>query len=141
MQKDPSPEKLLTEVELELMSILWKLKQGSVNDVMAQLPKDRALAYTSISTVLRILEQKKIVEARKEGRGHIYVPRIEKSEYEAKSVRNMVDKVFDGAPVAMVSALVKQLVDSGGADHEEIEEIRKLLQKAESSKSSKARRK
>jgi predicted transcriptional regulator len=127
-------EKLLTEVELELMTILWKLKEGSVNDVMAGLPKDRDLAYTSISTVLRILEQKKILKTRKEGRGHVYIPMVEKSDYEARSVRHMVDKVFDGAPVAMVSALVKQLVDAGGVASGELEEIRNLLQRAENSK-------
>ncbi len=125
-----STDKLLTEVELELMSILWKLEEGSVNDVMSALPKERDLAYTSISTILRILEQKKIVKTRKEGRGHVYIPVLKKPEYEAKSVRHMVDKVFDGAPIAMVSALVKQLLDTKDLNQSELTEIQVLLAKA-----------
>ena len=70
--------KLLTEVELELMTALWKLGEGSVADVLETLPKERKLAYTSVSTILRILEQKKVLKARKEGRGHVYVPMLEK---------------------------------------------------------------
>ena len=49
--------KLLTETELELMTLLWKLGEGAVNDVMDALPPQRRLAYTSVSTMLRILEQ------------------------------------------------------------------------------------
>ncbi len=132
MSKAPKElaEKLLTEVELELMSILWKLEEGSVNDVMSALPKERDLAYTSISTILRILEQKKILKTRKEGRGHVYIPVLKKPEYEAKSVKHMVDKVFDGAPVAMVSALVKQLLSTKDLDQAELSEIQALLAKA-----------
>src|SRR5689334_13213250 len=104
----PQGEKLLTEVELELMTIVWKLGEATVADVLEQLPLDRTLAYTSVSTILRILEQKGALAARKEGRGHIYVPTIKKSEYEAKTVRHVVNKVFDGTPIA----LVKQLLDT-----------------------------
>lgn len=122
--------KMLTEVELELMTILWRMGEGSVNDVIAGLPVDRDLAYTSVSTILRILEQKKIVSARKEGRGHVYVPELGKADYEAQSVRNMVTKVFEGRPVAMVSTLVKQLLDSKGLSSSELAEIQALIASA-----------
>ena len=73
-----TPGKRLTEVELELMSILWRLQGGSVGDVMSALPRERALAYTSVSTILRILEGKGVLAARKEGRGHVYTPLLDK---------------------------------------------------------------
>ncbi len=60
MKKAQVPEKLLTEVELELMTILWKLGEGAVAEVMQALPTERKLAYTSVSTVLRILEQDRL---------------------------------------------------------------------------------
>lgn len=123
MKKKTTPEKLLTEVELELMTILWKLGEGSVNDVLDQLPKDRDLAYTSVSTILRILEQKKVLKTRKEGRGHVYVPRLEKGEYESKTVRHVVDKVFDGTPLA----LVRQLLSSVEMKDDELAELRRLV--------------
>ncbi len=133
MKKTKSKEsdtKLMTETELELMTILWKLKEGSVADVIESLPKERDLAYTSVSTILRILEQKNILKARKEGRGHIYVPQIKKSDYEAKTVKHVVDRVFDGTPVA----LVRQLLDSGQLDESDLKELKNLIDQAGSKK-------
>ncbi len=121
-----SDGKLLTETELELMTILWKLAQGTVADVIDQLPKGRDLAYTSVSTILRILEQKNILKTRKEGRGHVYIPRIKKSEYEAKTVKHVVDRVFDGTPMA----LVRQLLDSGRLDENDLKELKHLIDQA-----------
>jgi predicted transcriptional regulator len=117
------PEKLLTEVELELMAILWKLGEGSVNDVIAALPKGRDLAYTSVSTMLRILEAKKVLQSRKEGRGHVYIPRLAKEAYEATSVQHLVSKVFDGAP----ASLVRRLIETDGMSAEDLKAIRALL--------------
>jgi len=117
------PEKMLTDVELELMNILWKLTEGSVSDVIEHLSQDRELAYTSVSTILRILEQKGVLKARKEGRGHVYIPTLKKSDYEAKTVKHIVEKVFDGTPMA----LVKQLLGSGTIDEKEIKELQKIL--------------
>ena len=117
---------MLTDVELELMTILWKLGEGSVADVLESLPKGRELAYTSVSTVLRILEQKAVVTARKEGRGHIYSPHVSKAEYEAKAVKHVVERVFDGAP----AALVRQLLDAGQLNENDLREIQSLIKKA-----------
>lgn len=116
-------DKLLTDTELELMTILWRLGEGTVNDVIAHLPKERNLAYTSVSTILRILEQKEILQTRKEGRGHIYTPQIEKSEYEVRTVKRVVDRVFDGTPVA----LVRQLLSSGQLSESDLQELRNLI--------------
>jgi predicted transcriptional regulator len=118
--------KLLTETELELMTILWKLGEGSVADVIDALPEERALAYTSVSTILRILEQKEILATRKEGRGHIYIPALKKSDYEAKTVKHVVDKVFEGTPVA----LVRQLLDSVKINAKDLAELKDLVNKA-----------
>jgi len=122
--------KMLTDVELELMTILWRLGEGSVSQVIEELPKERDLAYTSVSTILRILEQKEVVETRKEGRGHIYIPFLKKSVYEAKAVKHVVDRVFDGTP----ASLVKQLLHAGGLNEKDLEEIKHLIQKAGSKK-------
>jgi len=119
------PERLLTEVELELMTILWRRGEGNVNDVLLALPPDRALAYTSVSTVLRILEKKKVVKTRKQGRVHVYVPLLDKAAYERLSLRTLITRVFDGAP----SALVRCLVDSERISPGELRSIRQLLER------------
>lgn len=121
-----SPSKLLTETELELMSILWKLGEGSVAEVIEGLPRGRELAYTSVSTILRILEQKGVLKTRKEGRGHIYIPLLKKAEYSAKTVKHVVDRVFDGTPVA----LVRQLLDTVKLDESDLKELKKLIDQA-----------
>jgi len=114
---------LLTEVELELMTALWQLEEGTVRDVLAQLPEGRDLAYTSVSTILRILEGKKLVTSRKVGRAHLYRPAISKSRYESRSLRHLVEKVFDGAPTAMVM----RLLDDEGLTSDELREIQRAL--------------
>lgn len=123
MKKVKLSDKLLTEVELELMTIVWRLGEASVAEVIEHMPKDRDLAYTSVSTILRILEQKEVLKTRKEGRGHIYIPVLKKSDYEAKTLRHVVDRVFDGTPVA----LVRQLLDSGEVSEQDLTELKKLI--------------
>ena len=120
---DPS-ERRLTDVEFELMSLLWALGEGTVADVMKELPDRRDLAYTSVSTILRILEQKEILKVRKQGRGHVYIPVLTKSGYEASAVTEVVDRVFEGAPVL----LVKQLLDSGKVSDADLAEMKKILE-------------
>jgi predicted transcriptional regulator len=122
-KKKLSESKLLTETELELMNILWKLGEGAVSDVIEHLPQGRELAYTSVSTILRILEQKKVVGSRKAGRGHIYYPLVKKDDYEATSLHHLVSKVFDGDP----STLVRRLIESKDLNESELAEIRQLL--------------
>lgn len=118
--------KTLTETELELMIILWNLGEGTVADVIQALPKSRDLAYTSVSTILRILEQKKIVTTRKEGRGHIYIPKLKKNDFEVKTVRHVVERVFNGTPVA----LVRQLLDSVDLNEKDLNDLKVLIQQA-----------
>ncbi len=119
----PKKGRQLTEVELELMTILWKISEGTVNDVLAALPSTRKLAYTSVSTILRILEQKGIVGSRKEGRGHVYIPRLTKDVYEATTLHHLVKRVFDGTP----AALVRRLLETERLSEGELEELREIL--------------
>lgn len=113
----------LTPVEHELMEILWKIGQGTVHDVMEHLPKARKLAYTSVSTMLRIMQQKKILTAEKMGRQHKYLPLLHKEKFATQSVNHMVNQVFSGSPVELVAYLMNQHKLSV----QEIKEIQKLL--------------
>lgn len=133
MKKAKSKEvesKKLTDTELELMNILWEINEGTVNEVMEKLPPNRDLAYTSVSTILRILEQKQILKTRKEGRGHSYIPILKKTDFESSTLQHVINNVFAGAPVA----LVRQLINSAHIKEQELEEIKKLIEKAKASK-------
>ena len=118
--------RLLTQAELEIMSVLWRFGEGTVHQVIEGLPAGRRLAYTSVSTMLRILEQKQVVGSRREGtgRGHIYFPRVPKEEYEAHSLRDLIGRVFDGAPIS----LVRCLVDNQDLSAADIAAMRALLE-------------
>ena len=120
--------KPLTPVELELMHIVWRKGEVSVADVLEALPPERKLAYTSVSTVLRILEQKEVLQSRKVGRGHLYSALLPREAYELQSVRHLVETVFDGTP----SALVERLVEAVPLSPQELEQLRALLGKKRS---------
>lgn len=114
---------LLTEVELEFMNELWALGEGTVRDVLARLPEDRNLAYTSAATVLRILEQKDFVTSRKEGKRHVYTPTLAKDAYQTRSLKDLSMKLFDDTP----ASLVARLVSDEDLTEEALGQIRVLL--------------
>ena len=104
--REKKKNELLTEVELEFMTRLWAIGEGTVRDVMAELPEGRDLAYTSAATILRILEQKEFVTSRKEGKRLVYVPLLAKDTYQTRSLKNLSVKLFDDAPASLVARLV-----------------------------------
>jgi predicted transcriptional regulator len=69
-------EKVFTEVELELMNAIWDLGECTVKDVQEALPKDRELAYTSVATMMKILEQKGALKSEKKDRAHTFEPLV-----------------------------------------------------------------
>lgn len=116
---------LLTEVELEFMTELWGLGEGSVRDVLDKLPTGRNLAYTSGATILRILDQKGFVESRKEGKTLVYRPLLEKDTYQTRSLQNLSKTLFDDTP----ATLVARLVDDEGLTASDLEDIRALVER------------
>jgi len=116
-------KELLTEVELELMLILWELKEGTVHQVLAALPAERKMAYTSASTIIRILEKKGFVANRKQGKAHIYFPLIEKKSYESTTLGHVMSKLFNNTPASLVASLV----DTHGLSKNDIQEIQTIL--------------
>lgn len=118
------PEKYyLTPVELELMEILWKLGEGTVHDVIAHLSTDRQLAYTSVSTMLRILQQKNILGIKKLSRQHVYHPLLNKETYATHSIKKIIQQVFSGNS----AELVAYLVDKNRLSMDEINNLQQLL--------------
>ena len=116
---------LLTEVELEFMTELWALGEGSVRDVLGQLPPERNLAYTSGATILKILNDKGFVKSRKEGKTLVYTPLLEKDKYQTRSLQNLSRTLFDDTP----ASLVARLVDDAGLTASDLEDIRALVER------------
>lgn len=116
-------DRLLTDAELPLMTILWETGGGTVREVLERLPADRPLAYTTVSTTLRILEGRGYVTTRKEGRTHVYLPAVEKPGYEKRWLRHLLGGLFGGDRLA----LVRELIDSEPVDEEELQALQALL--------------
>jgi predicted transcriptional regulator len=116
---------LLTEVELEFMNELWALGEGSVRDVLDQLPPERNLAYTSGATILRILDEKGFVKSRKEGKTLVYTPLLQKDNYQTRSLQNLSRTLFDDTP----ASLVARLVDDAELTASDLEDIRALVER------------
>ncbi len=128
-KKPPGPGigRPLTATELEMMNVIWRLGPCSVHQIVEALRPQRELAYTSVSTIVRILEQKGYVVSLKEGRGHRYQPAVSKQSYQAMSLERLVSNVFDGTP----ALLVQRLVDSKQLSVEELERIRAVIRSKE----------
>lgn len=114
---------LLTEVELEFMTVVWATGGGTVRDILAELNKVQERAYTSVATVLKIMEQKGFLTSERADRSLIYRPAIPKTEYQKTSLKNLSSKLFNGAP----AALVARLVDDEDVTDDMLVEMRALL--------------
>lgn len=99
--------KQLTKAEEDIMQVLWELGEANVASIIEEFPEPKP-AYNTVSTIVRILESKKFVDYRKEGRGHIYFPKVQKEAYTHQSINKLVDGYFQGSFKSMVSFFMKK---------------------------------
>src|SRR5579871_5949054 len=95
----------LTKLELELMQIIWRLGSGTVSAVQAELP--RPLAYTTVQTMLNILERKGKLRRELDGRAYVYSARVTEAKALGQGVRDLVDRMFGGSSEELVMSLLK----------------------------------
>ncbi len=113
----------LTEAELRLMKVVWEHDQASVNDVLAALATGKPLAYNTILTTMRILEQKGYLVREKVGRAHIYRPLVSRHQARTKAMRQMVSSFFDGSP----EQLMLSVLENERLTPEEIARLKKMI--------------
>ncbi|MCB7482301.1 BlaI/MecI/CopY family transcriptional regulator [Christiangramia sediminis] len=99
--------KQLTKAEEEIMQILWDLKEGNVASIIKQMQEPKP-AYNTVSTIVRILENKDFVDHRQEGKGYIYFPVVEKETYSNQSMNQLMNNYFNGSFKSMVSFFMKK---------------------------------
>lgn len=99
--------KQLTKAEEEIMQVLWQLEKATVKNIIEELPEPKP-AYNTVSTIVRILENKGFVDYEKQGKGHLYFPLVKKTDYSNDSINNLVDNYFQGSFKSMVSFFVKK---------------------------------
>ena len=118
--------KQLTKAEEQIMQVLWDLQEASVKEVIVQLPAPKP-AYNTVSTIIRILENKEFVGHKPVGRGFVYHPMIEKKTYSNQRLHKLMNGYFDGSFKSMVSFFVKE----NKMDVSELESILKEVNKKE----------
>ena len=124
----PRPSTTLTEAELRIMEVLWTQGPGTVQQVLDWLPAKPALAYNSVLTTIRILERKGYVEHVKDGRAHVYKPLLERKDATRSEIRHLMSRFFRDSH----EELVLNILEDRGLDSEELEQLKKILQRSES---------
>ena len=125
MARKKSPN--LTDAELRLMDVLWEKGEATVSDVADALPKNPALAYSTVLTTLRILENKGFVRHTKDGRAFVYHPLVGREQARESAVRHLVRRFFENSP----ELLMLNLLDGKKVDAAELRRLRKQIEEAE----------
>ena len=120
-------EARLTDAELEIMQVVWALGGGTVRQVHERLNQNRPLAYTTVMTMMGILEDKGHLTRTKHGRAYHYEPVRPKSQVISHMVDDFVGKVFAGSARPLVLSLVKDRKLS----KKDLEEIARLIRETE----------
>ncbi|MEO6803436.1 MAG: BlaI/MecI/CopY family transcriptional regulator [Granulicella sp.] len=116
----------LTEAELRLMKLLWERGESAVGELVAAMPDDAPLAYNSVLTTIRILEQKGYVVHRQEGRAFLYSPCVAEHEAGRSEVRHMMQRFFGNSR----ERLLLSLLGDGEITREELERLKDAIASA-----------
>lgn len=119
----------LTALELRIMQVIWKRGASNVSEVQAEL--EPPLAYTTVQTMLNILERKGRLKRELEGRAYIYSARVSEQKALGQGVRDLVDRMFGGSSEALVMSLLK----NGEIDTKKLAELTDRFSRGEGSES------
>src|SRR5947208_7335948 len=116
----------LTEQELEIMKVVWDRESATVRDVYEALLEHRKVAYTTVMTMMKILEQKKYLKRTQADRAYVYRPAQPKRQVIGAMVREFVNRVFNGS----AEPLLVHLVEEHNLSPDDLDEIAQLRRKS-----------
>jgi BlaI family transcriptional regulator, penicillinase repressor len=114
--------KPITKAQEEILQVLWEIKDGAVTDVIQKLP-DPKPAYTTVATVIKVLENKGYVNHRTYGKTFVYFPLVSRKEYAKHVMKGSIKMLFDNSVNQMVSFFVRQK----NLSLKDLEELRNLI--------------
>ena len=120
-RRSPQP----TEVELAILRVLWDRGPSTVREVMDVLNETRPRAYTSVMSLLNVMTDKKLVVREPRGRAFVYRPKTDRGRTLRRMVGDLLGRAFEGS----TSQLVAHLLDQTKPSAEELEEIRRAIEK------------
>jgi BlaI family transcriptional regulator, penicillinase repressor len=113
----------MSPAETEILRLIWQLEEATVQGVCEALPTKRRIAYKTVQTLLRRLEDKGYLKHKLEGKAHVFFPAVKREQVVKRTVLDFVDRLFGGDP----RPLMQFLAEDGHVDTEDIEELRKLI--------------
>ena len=116
----------LTKQELEIMKIVWNRKSATVRDVYEVLLEQRQIAYTTVMTMMKILEKKKFLKKTQQDRAFVYQPVRPKEQVIRTMVQDFVTRVFDGS----AEPLLMHLVKDRHLSEKDVREITRLIRES-----------
>lgn len=116
--------KTLTKAEEQIMQILWQLERAFTKEIVAEFDNTKKPSYTTVATVLTVLEKKGFVEQEMIGNAKRYSPLVPKEEYAKEAAQGLISKYFDGS----LSRLVSHFTDKKEVDLDELDQIISLLE-------------
>ena len=122
-----SRSRTLTEQELEIMKVVWGLERATVRDVYEALRERRKIAYTTVMTMMNILEEKKHLKKRAQDRAYVYQATRPRSEVIKAMVREFVERVFNGS----AEPLLVHLIKDRRLSPKDLEKISRVIEEAE----------
>jgi predicted transcriptional regulator len=120
----------LTGQELEIMKVIWQLDSATVRQVYETLLEHRKIAYTTVMTMMNILESKGYLKKRQGDRAFVYIPAQPQKQVMSSMVREFVNRVFNGS----AEPLLLHLVEDKHLTEKDVDEIRKTIRAAEKGK-------
>ena len=116
--------KAMSPAETEILRLVWKVEQATVQQVCDSLPKKRNIGYATVQTLLRRLEEKGYLRHKVKGKAHVFYPAVDKKRVIKRSVKDFLDRLFGGDPIP----LIHYLAEHGEIDAKDIDRLKKLLE-------------
>jgi BlaI family penicillinase repressor len=116
----------MSPAETEILRLVWQLGEATVQQIHEALPAGRKVAYKTVQTLLRRLEDKGYLAHKTEGKAHVFVPAVKRQAVVKRTVLDFVDRLFGGDP----RPLMQFLAEDGRIDAEDIEVLKKLIDKS-----------
>lgn len=116
-----------SELELQVLAVLWDRGPSSVRGVQEALPDGKDRAYTTVLSVLQVMEKKGLIGHSPQGQAHVYHPLVKRGQVLRPMMRELVRNVFGGSP----ARALQSLLDGSKLDADELAQIRQVIQDAE----------
>jgi predicted transcriptional regulator len=114
-----------SDLELQVLSVLWESGSATVRDLLKAIPDGKKRAYTTMLSVVQVMEKKHLVTHDRDGLTHVYRPTVKKKDVLPPLLRSLTTNIFGGSP----AKVLQSLLDSTEISEEELAEIRRLVRK------------